>query len=212
MHETLLAFDSPLLLSLGPDLVRLANDAPDAQVRHSAREAAFVLRARTSAADILTSARKGPPASDDSPQAVYQRALVLLTDPLMPVRASGIAQLRSPALLQVPALRPGILDALLRVITDGESFLYLNAVQGLVALALSAPSSGTSGQETSGRGILASLVRAYAVEADGLNRMPVSELDRRLRVGEALGQVILHLQDAVASYRMFVIDHQYLYF
>jgi len=105
--------------------------------------------------------------------------------------------------LAKPALRPGVLDALLRTLGGEESFLYLNAVQGLVALALT-PVRGTVGEarsELPGREVVATLLRGYAVTVDGTGDMSVEELDRRLRLGEALAQVIVHLQDAVTAYR-----------
>ncbi|KAH7105537.1 hypothetical protein BKA62DRAFT_766898 [Auriculariales sp. MPI-PUGE-AT-0066] len=207
LHESLLPLDSPQLQELSPLLARLSCDSEDQLVQRLAREAEFVLRARMATGALFTyqsaqsEAKTALPV--DAPQVIYQRALQLLIDPLLPVRAAGLAELRTPAVLADPALRPGVLDALLRTIDEGESFLYLNAIQGLVAIALTSPSqAGTSlqaQQALGGKDVLSSLLRGYATSIDA----PVIEpdkLDRRLRLGEALSQVIIHLQTAVAIY------------
>ncbi|KZW04209.1 hypothetical protein EXIGLDRAFT_716206 [Exidia glandulosa HHB12029] len=191
LHESLLPTETSGLQSLPPLLARLAEDRSNAAVRRAAREAMFTIRARNAASSLLPnqpSSSAKPTAVDDA-QETYQRGLKLLQDPLLPVRASGLSLLRSPVVLRERALLPSVLDAFLRAVQDGESFVYLNAVQGLVAVSLV---GGTEEQD-----VLARLVRAYAHGADG-GKLEVEELEKRLRVGEALGQVVKHLHDALA--------------
>lgn len=90
-----------------------------------------------------------------------------------------------------PALLPAILDIFLHAVQDEESYLYLNAVQGLSALA----SSG--GGQT-----IASLVGIYIGRDDGLASQGLAsrEVEKRLRVGEALLQVIQRCGDAMAAH------------
>lgn len=88
------------------------------------------------------------------------------------------------------ALIPAILDVFMQSVQDDDSFVFLNAVQGLSAMV-----------DRLGRNILARLMDAYA-GGDGLMRgsMSRTELDKRLRVGEALGQVVRRCGDALPAY------------
>ncbi|KAK0546680.1 hypothetical protein OC845_004481 [Tilletia horrida] len=84
-----------------------------------------------------------------------------------------------------PALLPAILDIFVQAIQDEESYLYLNAVQGLAALAISG-----------GKGVLKVLVGKYVKDdvGGGGGRGGLvpdqAEVDRRLRIGEALLRVV----------------------
>lgn len=118
----------------------------------------------------------------------------------MPVRAHGLVLLRKlvsdnsaeggQAGQLDPALRPAILDIFLQAVQDEESYLYLNAVQGLGALA----SSG--GQEAISR-----LVDVYVGREDRLTSVAMStrEAEKRLRVGEALLLVVQRSGDALRA-------------
>ncbi len=75
---------------------------------------------------------------------------------------------------------------------DEESYLYLNAVQGLAALT----SSGVGGQP------IARLVGIYIGRDDTLQSqlLPAREVEKRLRVGEALLQVVQRCGEALAGH------------
>ncbi|KAK0562822.1 hypothetical protein OC844_002503 [Tilletia horrida] len=79
-----------------------------------------------------------------------------------------------------PALHPAILDIFVQAIQDEESYLYLNAVQGLAAMAIS---GGTQ--------VLKVLVSKYVGAEERRDRdVGQAEADRRLRIGEALLRVL----------------------
>lgn len=213
----------------------------------------MVLTARL-ASDLKTgngksrSASKGP-GQEESPEETYQRALKLLQDPILPVRAHGLLLLRElvspnrqpePVNAQVcaatsyasakqsgtarvsniptprapSALIPAILSIFLEAIQDDDSYMFLNAVQGLAAMV-----------DGWGADMLKRLLEIYLQGSDGrvfgsgspgakgkgktgkLGRVgkEVSEMERRdvdvrLRVGEALGQVIRRCGGALGKY------------
>jgi hypothetical protein len=111
-----------------------------------AKEAKMVLYLRRASSfasvshptDSKDSATVDPLAASRS---TYQEALKLLQDPLLPVRAQGLALLRSlistrSAFLSTdPALLPAVLDIMVQALEDEDSFLYLNAIQGLSSMA-----------------------------------------------------------------------------
>ena len=97
-----------------------------------------------------------------------------------------------------PALVPAILDLFLRAIQDDESFLYLNAVQGLSQMA-------TGWREAVLRPLMAIYVGGDKT-SDGIahnvaygNTLSQRETDQRLRIGEAMLQVLQHLGEAAVS-------------
>ncbi|PWZ03334.1 hypothetical protein BCV70DRAFT_197552 [Testicularia cyperi] len=182
----------------------------DEEIRSLSREAKLVLTARKNAVrGPEISASTSTDKSDISNKALgfakahetYQEALRLLQDPIMPVRAHGLVLLRKlvsdnkkeggQAEHVDPALLPAILDIFLQTVQDDESYLYLNAVQGLGALA----SSG--GKETISR-----LVGVYIGRDDQLASVKMSsrEVEKRLRVGEALLQVIQRCSEALGPH------------
>ena len=108
-------------------------------------------------------------------RATYQDALKLLQDPILPVRAQGLAHLRSlvatrDALLSTdPALIPAVLDIFVQAVEDDDSFLYLNAIQGLAALV-----------DSYGRQVVRRLVEAYlGGRKDRVENLPKGESGRR---------------------------------
>ena len=130
---------------------------------------------------------------------IYQRALKLLQDPILPVRAHGLLLLRqlvsrqgdrTEALID-HALVPAILSIFLQSVEDDDSYMFLNAVQGLAAMV-----------DTFGKDVLKGLVRLYSQGLDGADVHHVSQrdVDKRLRIGEVLGQVIHRLGEALTVY------------
>ncbi|PWN52035.1 hypothetical protein IE53DRAFT_312848 [Violaceomyces palustris] len=139
----------------------------------------------------------------------YQEALKLLQDPILPVRAHGLILLtklvssdsKSGGMKEDldPALIPAILDILLQAIQDDESYLYLNAVKGLSEMASS-----------HGGGMIKRLVsiylstseesvssRSFSSSSRTSKRFNQREVDKVLRIGEALLQVIQKLDKAL---------------
>jgi len=90
-----------------------------------------------------------------------------------------------------PALIPSIISIFLQAILDDDSYMFLNAIQGLAAMV-----------ETFGRHVLKSLIAEYSEHLDGLagSNMTQTDVDKRIRVGEALGQVIRRWGNALSIY------------
>ncbi|EIN10764.1 hypothetical protein PUNSTDRAFT_112574 [Punctularia strigosozonata HHB-11173 SS5] len=171
-------------------------------LRPLAREARIVITARLASTSAFgMSSTQSAKGTEEDPQGTYQKALKLLQDPLLPVRAHGLMLLRelvsrraasassSPAIDR--ALKPAILSIFLQSIQDDDSYIYLNAVNGL--------SSMVDGY---GKDVLNRLRDLYADGLDGLagSAMTQADLDQRLRVGEVLEQVIRRCGNALPAY------------
>lgn len=218
----------PLLNDIYTQLSPLADSNSDT-VRARAREARLILTARlyTTPNGNAANGEKRQEDEEEDPNDKYQRALKLLQDPLLPVRAHGLLLLRElvsprkvpvgkkrkkkgkdagPGMdapmaqgqkIQTPAapaaLIPAILSIFLQAVQDEDSYIFLNAVQGLAAMV-----------DGYGRDMLKGLVDEYARGLDGLggseNTMTLQEVDTRVRVGEALGQVIKRCGGALGNY------------
>ncbi|KAL5529962.1 hypothetical protein ACEPAF_6219 [Sanghuangporus sanghuang] len=214
----------PLLNEIYSQLEPLANSASDA-LRPRAREARITLTARLASSGSAARPKgNGKKDSEESPQGKYQRALKLLQDPLLPVRAHGLLLLRelvAPAKttpvqrrgkdkpggtsgatvsivqgaeVRAPsvdtALVPAILSIFMQSIQDEDSYIFLNAVQGLAAMV-----------DGFGRDVLKGLIDEYSKGIGGsAAAMTSREVDLRVRVGEALGQVIRRCGEALGKY------------
>lgn len=164
-------------------------------LRPLAREARLVITARLAQSSAgSTSNRRKRSDEDNTAQETYQKALKLLQDPILPVRAHGLLLLRE--LVQNSAspstegghgkqlnraLVPSILSIFLQAVQDEDSYMFLNAVQGLAALA-----------DVLGREIIQALVVDYAGGLGGLGagNLTQHDMDVRTRIGEALAAVI----------------------
>ena len=162
----------------------------------------MVMTARLASTSSLADEKPAASSSVDteSPQETYQKALKLLQDPLLPVRAHGLLLLRqlvSPGQGLAPpaldsALVPGILAIFLQAVQDDDSYVFLNAVSGLAAMA-----------DGYGRDVLRSLVHTYAGRLDDAlvaSALTKQDVDVRTRVGEALGQVVRRCGEALPAY------------
>ncbi|KAN0060999.1 hypothetical protein ACQY0O_006733 [Thecaphora frezii] len=201
---------TPMLLVIESKIERHLDSAVE-EIRALSKEARMVLTARRNAVrgprPMATSPSEGGASTTPlsaraqgyaQTQETYQEALQLLQDPILPVRAHGLVLLRQLVSSDVkdkgqrehldPALLPAILDIFIQAVQDEESYLYLNAVQGLSAM-------GASG----GRETISSLVAVY-LGRDVLASVKVSqrEVDKRLRVGEALLQVVQKCGEALS--------------
>ena len=186
---------------------------PSESLRPLAREARMVLTARLASTSSPSEGflpNKPGMSDDEDPKAVYQKALTLLQDPLLPVRAHGLLLLRQlasskspspkdPAKLTPaldPALVPGVLSIFLQSIQDEDSYIFLNAVQGLAAMV-----------EGFGKEVLKGLVADYIKGLDGVGAgaLDQGEVDVRVRIGEALGQVVRRCGEVLPLYGTFTL-------
>lgn len=81
------------------------------------------------------------------------------------------------------------MDIFLSAIRDDDSFMYLNAVKGLSSLV-----------DGLGREVMASITLAYVEGFERITEFKPDELDRRLRLGEALQQSIRRAGSALSGY------------
>ncbi|SPO22350.1 uncharacterized protein UTRI_01028 [Ustilago trichophora] len=210
--DTALSTETQPMLVVIADKINSLLDNSSTEIRSLAKEAKLVLMARRNSIRGATPSSKlstdpnstsGKALAYAQAQETYQEALKLLQDPILPVRAHGLVLLRrlvaddpssnsTSNITQLdPALTPAILDIFLHAVQDEESYLYLNAVQGLSALASSGGSQAIS-----------RLVGIYIGRDDGLASQTLSagEVEKRLRIGEALLQVIQRCGDAMVAH------------
>jgi hypothetical protein len=154
------------------------------------------IRQAAKAASLLLAVRKAIPAgvsasaTSDTIQR-YQEALKLLQDPILAVRAHGLMILQSIVRASDfdRALTPAIMDIFLSAIRDDDSFMYLNAIKGLSSLV-----------DGIGAEVMNSISQAYVEGLDRNLDFKADELDRRLRLGEALQQSIRRAGAALSGY------------
>ncbi len=91
------------------------------------------------------------------------------------------------------ALVPGILDVFLRSIEDDDSFMYLNAVKGLSSMV-----------DGIGTEIFAQLVATYSEGLSAGTSLTAQDLDRRLRLGEALLQSVKRSGQTFGAYGQYL--------
>ncbi|CAA7259732.1 unnamed protein product [Cyclocybe aegerita] len=192
--DTLSARTHPILNDIFSTLEPLALKGSSA-IRPLARVARLVITARL--ANTSTSPATGDLSEEDDRE-MYQRALKLLQDPILPVRAHGLLLLRE--ILSSPrgkgnqiskALAPSILSIFLECVQDEDSYIFLNAVRGLAVLV-----------DKHGKDILRRLVHDYTKGLGGLgsNNLTQQGIDTRTRIGEALSSVIRHCGSALGIY------------
>lgn len=193
-NPTLSAKSAPVLEDILEHAEHLAK-APSESVRALAREARMVLTVQLASASSASSGPAREP-EEDRIRSTYQRALKLLQDSLLPVRAHGLLLLRELVTVRagttpheaVRALEPAIRDVFMQAVQDDDSYIFLNAVQGMAALA-----------NSFGTDVLRSLVRVYTdgLQGVGVGALTQQDIDMRLRIGEALGQVIRRCGDTL---------------
>ncbi|KAJ7498954.1 hypothetical protein FB451DRAFT_1334528 [Mycena latifolia] len=193
-NEDLSARTAPVLNEIFTLLEPLSLNGSPA-VQPLAREARMVMTARLAS----TSSPKRSPREGNNSQEIYQKALKLLQDPILPVRAHGLLLLRQlvtpqkshGAQISDPALIPAILSIFLQSVQDDDSYMFLNAVQGLAAMV-----------DTYGKDVLKGLVTEYSQGLDGLgaNNITQHDMDIRIRIGEALASVIKRCGSALPAF------------
>lgn len=161
-----------------------------ATVRAMARNAQLLLSIKKAMGPNGSASQTG---AHSSTMEQYQEALRCLQDPLLPVRGHGLIILQGVVKAKDfdKALVPAVMDVFLQALRDDDSFMYLNAVRGLSSLV-----------DGLGKEILASLASAYVagVEKGSSLHLSEEELDRRLRIGEALTQSIKRCGTALSIY------------
>lgn len=186
------------------DLLDKLAKTGEENVKPLAREARMVLTARLASGSAPPSQSKTSRSpSEISAQETYQKALKLLQDPLLPVRAHGLLLLRQlvssqptpEGKLESPkvdhALVPGVLSIFLQSLQDDDSYIFLNAVQGLAAMV-----------DGFGKDTLKGLIDIYTQGSQGITSTTFTkyDIDQRTRIGEALGQVIRRCGNALPVY------------
>ena len=201
-NPNLSAQSAPVLDEILEDVGRLAK-TPSESIRTLAREARMVLTVRLASASTTVPSGPAREPEEHRIRSTYQRALKLLQDALLPVRAHGLLFLRELVTTRagtaphevVRALEPAIRDVFLQAVQDDDSYIFLNAVQGLAALA-----------DSFGSEALGGLVGIYAggLQGVGVGALTQQDVDMRLRVGEALGQVIRRCGETLPRYGQFL--------
>uniref|UniRef100_A0A0W0FZR1 Uncharacterized protein n=1 Tax=Moniliophthora roreri TaxID=221103 RepID=A0A0W0FZR1_MONRR len=187
MTETALT----ILLSIleGEERYDVVQNNSDAEgIRELAGEARMVLTARLAFQNAQPGGKADQTSPEEDSRTTYQHALKLLQDPILPVRAHGLLLLRQLVTSSSqgskpldPALVPAIQDIFMQSVQDNDSYIFLNAVQGLAALV-----------DRFGASVLKHMVQNYTrglTEMHG-GDMTQQEVDIRLRVGEALAAVV----------------------
>src|SRR5579859_415268 len=109
------------------------------QIISTTKTKALVESARSVAAFIRARLAMSQPESAPLPQteeAIYKQAMEYITDPLVPVRAQGISILRDLILRKSSAINTdAVLDTLISLLRDEDSYVYLNAIKAMQTLA-----------------------------------------------------------------------------
>ncbi|KAF5369873.1 hypothetical protein D9758_001077 [Tetrapyrgos nigripes] len=198
-NEKLSARTEPILNEIFSLLEHHVLNGPEA-VRTVAREARMVMTVRLAGEGSAPTKPSTTLSPEDEARQTYQQALKLLQDPILPVRAHGLLLLRqlvspkSPPL--EPALLPAIQEIFLQSIHDDDSYIFLNAVQGLAALV-----------DRPGGNVLKKLVNDYAKGLDGIEGgvMSQQEVDVKLRLGEALSSVFRQCGDTLSVHGTLIV-------
>lgn len=137
-------------------------------------------RARNVISFILARIAMTSPTTEKPPQSdqdVYNQAIEYISDPLVPVRAQGISILRDLILRKSPIVNiHSILDLLINLLQDDDSYVYLNAIKAIQTLA-----------DAHGEQITRKLMNQY--ESNSLT------VDERIRIAESLAGLIQRLNE-----------------
>ncbi|TIA90289.1 hypothetical protein E3P99_01602 [Wallemia hederae] len=167
-----------------------------------AHECQLVLSARNATSSLKDEETSSPYLAQ---RKVYAQALRDIQDSQLPVRAHGLDSLRKLVDQTVPKNRfdaseyntldpqlvKDILDVFIQAIKADDSYIYLNAVRGLVVMT-----------DKIGHEILSQLSVRYAKHDQQIAEI---DLDQRLRIGEAIIQVIRNLSDTLPAYTHLII-------
>ncbi|PPQ63880.1 hypothetical protein CVT24_009506 [Panaeolus cyanescens] len=191
----------PLFNEIFSQLEPLAQNG-SATIRPLAREARLVITARI-AGETHTVKSGANTSGERDARETYQEALKLLQDPILPVRAHGLMLLRdlissssSEMKKTADALTPSILSIFIQSVQDDDSYIFLNAVQGLIVLA-----------ERVGERMVRVLMGEYVGFKGGkggggmaMSVMSEQDVNVKTRIGEALSAVIKGSGMALGKY------------
>ncbi|EOQ99999.1 hypothetical protein E3P92_02084 [Wallemia ichthyophaga] len=199
-NESIRVDNAPLLALISDRLDIFIDEFP--AISPVAHECKLVLSARNATSskidDIISWSYKRQ-------REIFNLSLKDIQDSQLPVRAHGLDQLRKLVQHTVskndvnankdntldPSLISNILDVFIQAIKADDSYIYLNAVRGLVVM-----------MDKIGHEILSQLSIKYSEYHESLTEI---ELDQRLRIGEAIIQVIKNLSDALPSYSHLIL-------
>ncbi|KAF8165366.1 hypothetical protein B0H34DRAFT_793763 [Crassisporium funariophilum] len=209
-NEKLLGRDNSVFNEIFSKLEPLALNG-SSNLRPLAREARLVITARlANESGIGTTTYNGN--SEENGQETYQKALKLLQDPILPVRAHGLLLLRQlvttssssstfkGAQFNNRSLLPSVLSIFLQSVQDDDSYIYMNAVQGLAAMV-----------DMFGKEVLQGLLRDYSggLVGLGVGNLSQQDVDTRTRVGEALSSIIKRCGSALGIYVDMIVPPLY---
>ncbi|CAO1634665.1 unnamed protein product [Sympodiomycopsis kandeliae] len=184
---------------------------PDEDLRRVVKEAQLALSARRELIDRESSSKEEMTTIDTpdskarkSVHADYDEALKHLQDPILPVRAHGLVLLKDLAqqvhsqtksvdvfiqarIKAIQQILPSVFDLLLQAIGDEESYLYMNAIQALKEVILC------------GQPYMGQVIELYAGNVK-LATFTREEVDKRLRLGEALLHSVQKLSEGASVY------------
>ena len=126
---------------------------------------------------------------------LFQEALKLMQDSVLPVRAQGLGMLDTllmqPEGIVDPVRRQDIIGIMLHTLADDDSYLYMADISALVH----AFEKGSPPQAVDLIGQLCS-----AFSASNLGQQSIRDLDKRLRVGEVLDRIVAQSGPALAIF------------
>jgi hypothetical protein len=158
--------DLQLMLTVEPHVEWIANKGPSS-VQHLAQR---TLKALKDPHDILSGAFDDRPSESAES---FKNAVAALDDPIVPIRAHALHVIRQLVLQKDPVVSfEAGLKIYLSQLADSDSFIYLNAIKGLEALA----------ETFTYKKVLPAVLGFYADHENSL--------DERLRAGEAVERLI----------------------
>lgn len=194
MKKALSQKDLTILHPILAHLEVISELSPSSSIRLATREATLLLLSIQASANSTASVN-----SKKSSKETFDKALELIRDKAVPVRAHGLNMLKD--LVYQPhydiALTPVILNMFMSSIEDDDSFVYLCAVKGLSGMV-----------DALGSEVFEKLMDSYAGMAKELRRLnDADEVDKMLRLAEAVDQVIERTGDALGLYGKWHIGH-----
>ena len=148
-----------------PHLDRIAKGSKDESRRAQAKNLISFIQARI---EMASPSIEPVPESDLD---IYRQALKYISDRLVPIRAQGVSMLRALILQNSAAiLVDEVLDLLIQLLQDEDSYVYLNAIKAIQGLA-----------EIHGERITRKIMNEYECRSD---------VDERLRLAEGVAGVI----------------------
>lgn len=167
-----------------------------------AHECKLVLSARNATTSIIDDSVNS---SYKKQREIFNQSLKDIQDSQLPVKAHGLDQLRKLVEQTVskndinankyntldPSLVDNISDVFIQAIKAEDSYIYLNAVRGLVVM-----------MDKIGHDLLSQLSIKYSEYLEDLTEI---ELDQRLKIGEAIIQVMKNLSEALPSYSHLIL-------